>query len=156
MSTHLTSRQISEWVLGDRNREAELHLRSCSWCQEELSRLEASLKGFRSSVRHWSEGQLPSSVILPQSRRDPARTWTVGLCWAAATIILFVLIGRLAYHPISPAQTATTDAALLAQIDHEVSQTVPDAMEPLTQLVSWDTGLPTTANSKPASEGQAQ
>jgi hypothetical protein len=27
---------------------------------------------------------------------------------------------------------------LLGQIDTEVSQTVPQAMEPLTELVSWD------------------
>ena len=30
------------------------------------------------------------------------------------------------------------DAVLMRQVDREVSQTVPDAMEPLMGLVSWD------------------
>jgi hypothetical protein len=157
MNNHLTARQVSEWVLGDRSREAELHFRACPSCQEEIGRLEASLRSFRSSVRHWSEDQLPSSPVLPQAWRDSARSWVMGLCWAAAAIVLCLLIGRLTYHPIaSPTQTAAADAVLLAQIDQEVSQTVPDSMEPLTQLVSWDRNASASKNDKPVRESQAQ
>ena len=155
MSTHLTSRQISEWIVGDRSREAELHIRTCSLCQEELSQFEASLKGFRSSVRYWSEGQLPPPA-LSQERRNPVRSWMMGLCWAAAVIILCVYIGRLNYHPASQLQTAAADTALLAQIDREISRTVPGPMEPLTQLVSWDVNSSASVNNKPVRESQTQ
>ena len=155
MNTHLTSRQISEWVLGDYSREAELHLRACSLCREELSRFEASLKGFRSSVRHWSESQFPPHPPL-QIKRNPARSWTMGLAWAAAVIVLCILLGRLSHHPVPPSSTAVADTALLTQIDHEVSRTVPDSMESLTQLVAWDAGSSASASDQSVSGSRTQ
>lgn len=155
MSRHLTSQQISERVLGEGSQEMELHLRDCSLCQEELSRFEDALKGFRTSVRHWSESQLPAPVPS-QARRNPVWSWMMGLCWAAAAIILCIVIGHLNYHPVPQAQTTAADAALLAQIDNEVSRTVPGPMEPLTQLVSWDANLSVPASDKAISESQTQ
>jgi hypothetical protein len=157
MNAHLTSQQISECVLGEGSREAEFHVRECSLCQADLSQFEASLKGFRDSVRQWSEQQIPPS--LPQARRNPAQSWIMGLCWAMAAIALCIFIGRLSYRPVPPPKTAATanaDAALLAQIDHEVSRTVPDSMEPLTQLVSWDASSSASTGGKITPESQSQ
>ena len=155
MSTHLTSQQVSEWILGDGSREAELHVRSCSLCQAEISRFEASLKGFRSSVRQWSEEQLPPYSPL-QVKRNPARPWIMGLAWATAAIILCIFLGRFNYRSAPQPPTEVADTALLAQIDHEVSRTVPDSMESLTQLVSWDASSSAPASNKPVSESQTQ
>jgi hypothetical protein len=41
-------------------------------------------------------------------------------------------------HPTDMPHGANPDAVLMRQVDREVSQTVPDAMEPLMGLVSWD------------------
>lgn len=157
MNTHLTSQQISEYILGDRSREAELHIRACSLCQAELNQFENSLKGFRSSVRQWSEQQL--SPFPLQVKRNPARPWMMRLGWAMAVITLCIFLGRLSYRPLPVSKTAATtaaDVALLAQIDHEVSRTVPDSMEPLTQLVSWDTNSSAATGGNHASGSQAQ
>ena len=155
MSAHLTSQQVSEWILGDHSREAELHVRSCSLCQAEIGQFEASLKGFRSSVRQWSEEQLPPYSPL-QVKRNPARLWAMGIAWATAAIILCILLGRLSYRPAPQPQTATADTTLLAQIDHEVSRTVPDSMESLTQLVSWDASSSAPASNRSVVESQTQ
>ena len=158
MSTHLTPQQISEWILGDRRREAELHVRACSLCQAELNQFEISLKEFRSSVRQWSEGQLSAYFPL-QVKRNPARPWMVGLGWAMAIIILCLFVGRLSDRSGPQLQTAATtaaDAALLTQIDYEVSRTVPDSMQPLTQLVSWDASSSTSTGGAHASESRTQ
>ena len=157
MNTHLTSQQISECVFGEGSREAELHVRECSLCQADLSQFEASLKGFRDSVRHWSEQQIPP--FLPRAKRNPAQSRMMGLCWVMAAIALCVFIGRLSYRPVSPSQTAAiaiADTALLAQIDHEISRTVPDSMEPLTQLVSWDANSSAATGGKTIPESQAR
>jgi hypothetical protein len=58
--------------------------------------------------------------------------------------------------PPKTAATANADAALLAQIDHEVSRTVPDSMEPLTQLVSWDASSSASTGGKITPESQSQ
>lgn len=158
MSTHLTPQQISEWILGDHGREAELHVRACSLCQAELNRFETSLKEFRSSVRQWSEEQLPSP-FPSQVKRNPTRPWMMGLGWAMAVMVLCIFIGRLSNHPVSQPQAAATaaaDAALLTQIDYEVSRTVPDSMEPLTQLVSWEASSSASTGGRHASESRAQ
>jgi hypothetical protein len=154
MNPHLTPQQISEWVLGMHTAEVERHVRSCSLCQSELGRFDASLKGFRTTVRQWSDQQLPP--LSPQLGRNPARVWTMRLGWAMALIALCLFISRLNYHHASRQQAGENDAALLAQIDHEVSRTVPGPMEPLTQLVSWDADSMALAGGKTAPESQAQ
>jgi hypothetical protein len=40
----------------------------------------------------------------------------------------------------SAQDSAAADAVLLQQIDADVSQTVPESMEPLVKLVSWNGG----------------
>lgn len=150
MSPHLTPQQASEWILGVHSSETERHVRACPLCREELGRFEASLKGFRSSVRQWSEEQLPP--FSPQLKQSPA--WAMKFGWIMAAISLCLFISLLSYRNAS--QRRAADAALLAQIDREVSRTVPGPMEPLTQLVSWDLSSTGHSNSKPASDDQAQ
>jgi hypothetical protein len=41
-------------------------------------------------------------------------------------------------HPPAPPDSAAADAILLKQIDTDVSQAVPDSMQPLLTLVSWN------------------
>jgi hypothetical protein len=159
MNTHLTSQQISEWILGEPSREVDLHVRSCPFCQAELSQFESSLKGFRSSVRQWSEQQLSSPALLLGKRNPAWPWWMTRLGWVMAAIALCIFIGHLSEYRASQPQVKSgsiADTALLTQIDRELSQTVPGPMEPLTQLVSWDANSSASTSGKFTSESQAQ
>jgi hypothetical protein len=41
-------------------------------------------------------------------------------------------------HPPAPPDSAAANAILLKQIDTDVSQALPDSMQPLLTLVSWN------------------
>src|SRR6188474_1069422 len=64
--THLSSIQISEWILGERDPETERHLNACGKCHEEISGLQNGLMEFRQSVRAWSEQ--PAEMRVSASR----------------------------------------------------------------------------------------
>ena len=143
MSQHLSSREISQWMIGERTPQQEQHVRECSECGAELARLEASLALFRDSVRHWSDGQVrvPRSLAPTRRRRGyPARPLPVrwALVAAALLVLAAVPIYRNAQDRQRQAEMARADALLLEQVDAEVSRAVPRPMEPLAKLVSWD------------------
>lgn len=162
MSKHLNTDQISEWVTGEHNPTAEKHLGECEACRSQVESLQETLAGFRSSVRGWSAAQYAASQHTAFRAESLSRPLYPALYWAAAmAAAVCALLVILVFHEGSPrhvlinqTHSATTDAALMRQVDTEVSQTVPDAMEPLMKLVSWD-GSPgageDTAN-KPAAE----
>ena len=143
MSQHLSARQISLWMIGERTPQQEQHVRECPECGAELGRLEASLALFRGSVRHWSDGQVRVPRPLAPIRRSrgyPARPLPVRWALVAATLLVLaaVPIYRNAQDRQRQAEMARADALLLEQVDAEVSRAVPRPMEPLVKLVSWD------------------
>ncbi len=150
MSTHLSSEQITAWVVGERGQEADCHLGECAACRIEVRGLEETLLAFRSSAREWSDEQFNPNFRLPANRREE-RSWIRGFSWAVAALVLCLFLGRLISRSV-PANAvprdATSDADLLKEIDQEVSRTVPGPMEPLTELVSWDANSSTSAAQK--------
>ena len=143
MSQHLSSRQISQWMIGERSPQQEQHVRQCSECGAELARMEAALALFRGSVRHWSSRQVRIPRPLAPTRRSrgyPARP--LPMRWALAAVALLVLAAVPVYRNVQDrqrqAELARADALLLEQVDAEVSRAVPRPMEPLVKLVSWD------------------
>ena len=143
MSRHLSSREVSQWMIGERTPQQEQHVRQCSQCGAELTRLEASLALFRGSVRNWSDGQSraePPAMgsILPVRRGS----WAQPLRWALVAAALLVLAAVPIYRNVQDrqrqAEIARADALLLEQVDAEVSRAVPRPMEPLAKLVSCD------------------
>lgn len=145
MSEHLSAGQIAGWTAGERSPELECHLRECAACRSQIDEFQTVLAGFRSSVRGWTEAQYAASK-RPAWRPESTPRVQPRLYWAAAAA-LCALIALLVSHGSAPfsgeAHSSTTDAALMRQVDTEVSQTVPDAMAPLMKLVSWD-GSPAT------------
>ena len=145
MSRHLSSREVSRWIIGERTPQQDQHVRQCPECGAELARMEAALGQFRSSVRHWSEGQSRAeapaigSILAARrgSRIQPMR-------WALVAATLLVLAAVPIYRNVQDrqrqAEIARADALLLEQVDAEVSRAVPRPMEPLVKLVSWDFG----------------
>ena len=136
MSQHLSSQEISQWMIGERTPQQEQHVRQCSECGAEVARMEAALGLFRDSVRHWSDGQVRvPRPLTPEPRPQPIR-WA--LVAAALLVLAAVPIYRNAQDRQRQAEIARADALLLEQVDAEVSRAIPRPMEPLVKLVSWD------------------
>ena len=142
MKRHLSSQQMSEWVLGKSSPEIERHLHECPSCRVEASRFSEALAGFRNSVRRWSENQI--DVELPRlSKMDEPRPWASfqSLRWARVAVAAFTVVGFWAVLHFSEhgvADPAATDVELLQRIDQAVSRSVPPALKPLGELVSWE------------------
>jgi hypothetical protein len=54
MNQHLSSEQISNYLLGEATFEETMHARGCAVCRAELASVESSLLLFRGAVRRWS------------------------------------------------------------------------------------------------------
>ena len=135
-TSHLSPGQISERVSGGYSATVESHLSACTACRAQVSRLEQVLGHFRASVHAWSDEQYRAApAAVPHSwtgLRSPA--------WAAAAIIALIVVCLSLALPLARyrAETAAADAALLNQVDAEVSRTVPRPMEPLSRLITWE------------------
>jgi hypothetical protein len=55
MKGHLSSEQISRWIVGERTNEEERHATVCPQCRAELDHLENALSLFRDSGQRWSD-----------------------------------------------------------------------------------------------------
>lgn len=160
MSKHLDANQMAEWAAGDRRPELERHLGECAACRMALEEFQAALGGWRDAVRGWSDRQYQMAQQRLSSRGmsavppRPARNlyWATGMAMCAFVAVLLWYAGTtpvrdrsVASSPLVESSAGTDmgramnpDAVLMRQVDREVSQTVPDAMEPLMELVCWD------------------
>ena len=64
MIQHLTSNEISRYLVGDLAPNLETHAHDCAQCGARLARLEASLNHFRSSVRNLKENDLMTTYKM--------------------------------------------------------------------------------------------
>ena len=133
---HLTSKQIHEWTIGERNRDAAQHLEICQACRDEIVTLQDGLQAFRHSVHRLASTEMTAATV--KSSTSPR---TLQLSWKWATTIA-VSMGLVLF-PIyldrskarQDAQTAQ-DSLLLNQINARLSRTVPEPMEPLMILMN--------------------
>jgi uncharacterized protein HemX len=120
------------------------------------AKLEEALANFRSSVHAWSEAvySRPRTVELSVKRR----TWRLAAGWALGCALLAggvaggviehqrqketSRVAEAAQQQAHEQQTTTAkenarqqDPGLMAKVDSDTSQAVPDAMEPLAQLM---------------------
>jgi anti-sigma factor RsiW len=156
MGEHFTDGQIAEWVAGERVPEREAHLHDCPACRSQVEDFQAALTGFGASMRAWSDTQYTAAKTSVKARSSARPVVLRGSLYAAAALAAVCLVAVLVmFHGALLRQGASvdthgsvTDAVLLRQIDTEVSQTVPHAMEPLTELVSWDSPAEESAQTK--------
>jgi hypothetical protein len=123
--------------------------------------VEQALRNFRASVHAWSETELTRSraVKAPQS---PVWRWLAApaVSWGAAAVLAFTAVGvPVAVHREHQAQlvaqqhaeeqqrlrdaqekaatqmAAIDDDKLLQHVDEDITQSTPDAMEPLASLM---------------------
>ncbi len=144
MNGHLSSDQISRWLIGERTAAEEQHARECPECRAELARLESAIALFRSSARDWSEQwgtSFQAAAGLSPGVGAPRNTWRWAWIAAAALLLAAIPLYTRARDRQRRAERARADAALIEQVDAGVSRAVPASMEPLVQLVQWGPGL---------------
>jgi anti-sigma factor RsiW len=138
MIRHLSGEQISQWLMGERTPLLERHLAACDECRTELRQLENTLAQFRGAVRDWSGPAVPPAWQLPASRA-PWFSWPRLLLAAAALSILVALpVYWNSRAQERAAEAAQADALLLERVDSSISRAVPEPMEPLVSLVTWN------------------
>lgn len=128
--THLSKEQIAQWISGDRSAEAASHIAGCCECRDRVAGFEDVVARFRSAV-----GSVPAPPPTWRARRTVAWPHLV----AVAAIALF-LLAPLYWEREARRRAAIErqDAQLLQQVDSEISRAVPDAMDPLVKMVSWN------------------
>ncbi len=141
MTEHLAGSRLAECVGGTAGPDEQRHLGECAQCREEVARLQSALGHFRHAMHAWSDGQ--GEWALAQARaaagRRPARGWFRWPVVAVAVAALALAVAPV-YKTVRDRQRAAqalADAQLIEQVNREVSGSVPTAMEPLAQLVSW-------------------
>ena len=135
MSPHLSSDQLSEYILGQPSLLVARHIQDCPACRSELMQFREALGEFRGAVRAFSEVQAEQALATSHTIPDP-RSWAVSqqLTWALLIAAVCVIASFVA--PRHGAESAVgADAVLLNQVDVQVSRTAPSSMEPLMKLV---------------------
>ena len=143
MSAHLSSEQISRWMAGDRNPDADKHLQECEQCAAEIARLKMLLGEFRSSMVAWSaihkDAEVPERGIPTEHRRrlvGGMLRWK--LAAAALTVVLAVLIWKDFSDRHRAAEAYEADVRLWEEVNTHISRPVPSPMEPLMKLIAWE------------------
>lgn len=130
--THLSGEQIAQWMAGDRTAEAEAHVAACAACRSEVAGFEQVLQGFRRSA-----------VGLPVGSVHARQTRSAWPRWVTAAAAIALLAMAPVYRQQQERKRAALeqqDAQLLQEVDAEISRAVPDAMDPLVRMVSWNSG----------------
>jgi hypothetical protein len=133
MNSHLSAEQISKWMMGERTWPEERHVIGCPQCSAAVARFQSTLAAFGGAVRDWSGRQ---TGIKPW--RDGRRAQS--LRWALATTAILLLAAVPIYREIQQrkVERARADAALLLEVDTEVSRAIAAPMEPLAKLMTWE------------------
>ena len=147
MNRHLSSSEISQWILDERTLDAEQHLDICADCRAEVAAFETTLSLFRASAHNWANRQLaPETQTLRRIQHAPYRSMLQTVCLAAAMTALCVLrMISIRQHSFGSAPVVTaaaelpvSDAALLERVDGQVSQTIPSSLAPLENALAWE------------------
>lgn len=118
--------------------------------------LDRALRNFRSSVQTWSEAAYDRPRIMQEAAPRRA-AWRKAAAWAVGSVLVFGVAegGFLEYQHrqemtrIAAVREAQRQRQLaeersreaeeeLARVDNDVARQVPDAMEPLAQLMAED------------------
>ena len=144
MIEHLSAEQISQWIIGDRPLELQEHVAECVACRAELGQLENAISQFRTAMREAASYEPPPAWRQPEPRPAPWFSWPRLVLTATALLVLAAVpvTWRMRVHEqalrAQAAQTALADSQLLESVDAEISQAVPQPMEPLVTLATWN------------------
>ncbi len=89
--SHLSSQEISSFLVGDLSPERETHTGHCAQCQARLARLEQSLSHFRSSVRNLKENDRMTRMY----KGNETMAGFTSLLIHCAAVALILMLGTL-------------------------------------------------------------
>ena len=161
-SGHLSEEAVMRWQMGDAADAERAHVAMCAECQAHAKPLEDALSWFGAAARQWGEekaalaeewreAKAAAVEEWRESKHAAARSWRsmVGV-WATVSVALLLIFGiglprwkahraaievQVQQQQQQQKQELARDNALLDEVDQDVSQVVPEAMEPL----SWNT-----------------
>lgn len=144
MIEHLSAEQISQWIVGERPLDLREHMAECAECRAELTQLENALSQFRTAMREQTSFAAPPPWRQAESRPAPWFSWPrlVLTTTALLVVVAVPVTWRVRVHEQAlrqqAAQTALADSQLLESVDAEISQAVPEPMQPLVTLATWN------------------
>ena len=140
MNQHLTSQQISEWILGEHPAGLERHLGQCSGCKDRVESLESKIFLLRTSARH-AGAEYVGKARFPLPPESSRRFW-FGVSWVrfAAIACGLALIASLPiYHHARQVriaeEMAREDDLLLTNVQSAVSRSAPLQMQSVSELM---------------------
>ncbi|MGH9493967.1 MAG: hypothetical protein ACRD3B_03135 [Candidatus Sulfotelmatobacter sp.] len=155
MTAHITYEEMTELLIGARTNTLDCHLQACAECREEFARMKGSLDSFRTASHAWSESLTSEAAetpqVVPLSRRHSYPSWWKLAAVAAVLLIVFTAAYRIkrtsanentakatpSAAVVTPSQDQIAQAQikqdneLLAQVNSEISESVPTPMQPL-------------------------
>ncbi|MGD0670005.1 MAG: hypothetical protein ABSB23_20900 [Bryobacteraceae bacterium] len=138
MSGHLSSVEISEWLAGIRDPDAERHLAECAGCAAELERAREPLARFGAATRAWCAAETPAPRPEPMASAVRRRRSLTAMRIALAAAAALMVAAPVYQHHQHAIEMARQDEVLLEQVQAEVSRSVPEPMQPLEKLVAWN------------------
>jgi hypothetical protein len=117
-SAHFDEDTAARWQVGDATEAERTHLAGCAECQAQARPLGDALSCFGAAAREWGE-----------ERASVTREWSAAKAAAAQE---WRESKAAAEH--EQKQELARDNTLLDEVDQDVSQVVPEAMQPL----SWN------------------
>jgi hypothetical protein len=161
-SAHFDEEAMTRWQMGGASETERAHLAGCSECQAQTRPLADALSCFGVAARQWGEekaavaqewraAKAGAVQELQESKAAAARSWRgMVAAWAVVSVTLLLMFGiglpRWKVHRAAieaqmqqrqqqqEKQELARDNALLEEVDQDVSQVVPEAMQPL----SWN------------------
>jgi len=113
----------------------------CTACRAELEQMESALMQFRSAMRD-PANSVPAPIWQEPTPTAPWYSWPRLVLVAAAMMILVAVPvswrARERQQAAQAARAAIADSQLLESVDSAISKAIPEPMEPLVSLVSWN------------------
>jgi len=130
--THLSSEQISGWLLGECDLIAQRHVENCLQCHDDIVQLRDSLQIFKQSVHQWADHS--QSQNLPAPEPTSSVSWTLAAA-AAVAMSLALLPLYLDVRQVQLDAARAQDSLLMDQVHARITQAVPQSMERLMELM---------------------
>ncbi len=146
---HLSAQELCGCFADGPNQKQAASLKVCERCAADLRRGEMVGGGARRTVSKWAESlQTSETAFLKRLMERHRRRQELRFAQLATAVLLLLLVPAGVMERQHREQIRRqADEVLLQQVDEEIAEKVPTAMQPLTRLVAWqdDVGLATGA-----------
>ena len=155
-SIHLRDLEMTAAAAGERDRRAGDHLQICGDCQQQLElyrermetlRQDVVYSAARSAIEWGRQSRAIQQGILASQISKTERSgagFVAAISALAAMLVLALLLGLRDTPPearTSQAATGPSDAALISDVEAELDEELPDALQPASLLVGEMGGL---------------